>query len=61
MMIELEEKEVMLGDIVGNSKAIVIVNVASRDALAAQHYPIYEEMYEAYRDRGFKILAFPCN
>ena len=35
MMVELEEKEVVLGDIVGDAKAIVIVNVASRDELAA--------------------------
>ena len=44
-----------------NAKAIIVVNVATRDDLAAEHFPIYEELYQAYRDRGLQILAFPCN
>ena len=51
----------MLGDIVDNARAIIVVNVSSRDELAAEHYPIYEELYQAYRERGLQILAFPCN
>ena len=55
------EQELTLGEIVGDAKAIIIVVVASRDELAAKHYPIYEEMYRAYRERGLQIIAFPCN
>ena len=42
---KLNETEVMLGDIVDNARAIIVVNVSSRDELAAEHYPIYEELY----------------
>ena len=55
------EKESTIREIVGDARAVVIINVASRDQYAAKHLPIYQEMYESYKKRGLEILAFPCN
>ena len=41
-------------------KVILIVNVASRCGLTPQ-YKALEATYEKYKDKGFVILAFPCN
>ena len=40
--------------------ALLIVNVASRCGFTPQ-YEGLEALYRRYRDRGFEILAFPCN
>ncbi len=47
-----------LGDHAG--KTLLIVNVASKCGLTPQ-YTALEEVYERYSDRGFEVLAFPCN
>ena len=60
-MVDGVEKESSIKEIVGKAKAIVIINIASRDENAAKHLPIYQEMYESYHKRGLEILAFPCN
>jgi glutathione peroxidase len=39
---------------------LLIVNVASRCGFTKQ-YAGLEELYRTYKDRGFRILAFPCN
>jgi glutathione peroxidase len=39
---------------------MLIVNVASRCGYTPQ-YAGLEALYQRYRDRGFVVLAFPCN
>ena len=41
-------------------KVLLIVNVASKCGLTPQ-YKALEAVYEKYKDKGFVILAFPCN
>ena len=41
-------------------RVLLIVNTATGCGFTPQ-YKALEEMYEAYRDRGFEILDFPCN
>lgn len=41
-------------------KALLIVNTASQCGLTPQ-YAGLQELYSKYKDRGFEILAFPCN
>lgn len=41
-------------------KTLLIVNVASRCGFTPQ-YDGLQDLYQKYHDRGFEILAFPCN
>jgi glutathione peroxidase len=41
-------------------KVLMIVNVASKCGYTPQ-YEALERIYEKYKDKGFEILAFPCN
>lgn len=41
-------------------QVLLIVNVASRCGFTPQ-YEALERLYERYRNRGFAVLAFPCN
>jgi glutathione peroxidase len=41
-------------------KVLLIVNVASKCGYTPQ-YEGLEKIYEKYKDKGFEILAFPCN
>jgi len=41
-------------------KTLLIVNVASKCGYTPQ-YEALEKIYKKYKDRGFEILAFPCN
>lgn len=50
--------EQKLADYAG--KTVLIVNVASKCGFTPQ-YAGLEELYRKYRERGFEILAFPCN
>ena len=50
--------EKSLGDYKG--KVLLIVNVASNCGNTPQ-YEGLQELYEKYKDKGFEILAFPCN
>ncbi|GBD27629.1 Hydroperoxy fatty acid reductase gpx1 [bacterium HR30] len=50
--------EKSLGDFAG--RVLLIVNVASQCGLTPQYRGL-QELYEYYRERGFKVLGFPCN
>jgi len=41
-------------------KVVLIVNVASKCGYTPQ-YEGLQKVYEKYKDKGFEILAFPCN
>ena len=41
-------------------KVLLIVNTASKCGFTPQ-YEGLEEIYRDYKDRGFEVLAFPCN
>ncbi len=55
---DMNGKEVHLSDYKG--KVLLIVNVASECGFTPQ-YEGLEKIYETYKDKGFEILAFPCN
>lgn len=55
---DINGKEVKLSDYKG--KVLLIVNVASRCGFTPQ-YEGLQKIYEKYKDKGFEILAFPCN
>lgn len=50
--------EQKLADYAG--KTVLIVNVASKCGFTPQ-YEGLEELYRKHKDKGFEILAFPCN
>ena len=54
----LDGREVDLADYKG--KTLLIVNVASRCGATPQYEPL-QKLHETYKDRGFAVLAFPCN
>jgi glutathione peroxidase len=51
-------KEVSLSEYMG--KVLLIVNTASKCGFTPQYNGL-QEIYEKYKDKGFEILAFPCN
>lgn len=55
---DINGKEVKLSDYKG--KVLLIVNVASKCGYTPQ-YEGLQKIYEKYKDKGFEILAFPCN
>jgi len=55
---DLQGNEISLNEYKG--KTVLIVNTASHCKYTPQ-YPGLEELYQKYKDRGFVVLAFPCN
>lgn len=55
---DIDGKEIQLSDYKG--RILLIVNVASRCGFTKQYNGL-EEIYRKYKERGFEILAFPCN
>ena len=55
---DIDGKSVNLADYKG--KVLLIVNVASYCGFTKQ-YAGLEQIYKKYKDKGFEILAFPCN
>lgn len=57
-MMDIDGKEVDLAGYKG--KTLLVVNTASRCGLTGQ-YAGMEKLYQAYKDKGFEVLAFPAN
>ena len=55
---DIDGKETSLAPYKG--KVVLIVNVASKCGYTPQ-YKALEATFEKYKDKGFEILAFPCN
>lgn len=55
---DMNGKDVHLSDYKG--KVLLIVNVASQCGFTPQ-YEGLEKIYKKYNEKGFEILAFPCN
>ena len=55
---DIDHQEISLEKFKG--KTLLIVNVASRCGYTPQ-YTGLQSLYEKYKDKGFEILAFPCN
>lgn len=55
---DIDGKEIKLSGYKG--KVLLIVNVASECGYTPQ-YEALQKIYEKYKDKGFEILAFPCN
>lgn len=55
---DIDGKEVNLSDY--KNKVLLIVNVASFCGYTKQ-YSGLQDLYENYKEKGFEILAFPCN
>jgi glutathione peroxidase len=54
----MDGKEKSISDYKG--KVLMVVNVASKCGYTSQ-YDGLQRIYEKYKDKGFEILAFPCN
>ena len=54
----IEGKNVKLDKYKG--KVLMVVNVASRCGLTKQ-YTALQKLYTEYKEKGFEIVAFPCN
>lgn len=55
---DIDGKNIKLSDYKG--KVLLIVNVASKCGYTPQ-YEGLQKIYDQYKDKGFEILAFPCN
>lgn len=42
-------------------RVLLVVNVASKCGFTNTNYTQLTELYQKYKDKGFEILAFPCN
>ncbi|XP_059300913.1 probable glutathione peroxidase 5 [Lycium ferocissimum] len=42
-------------------KVLLVVNVASKCSFTNSNYTQLTELYNNYKDKGFEVLAFPCN
>jgi glutathione peroxidase len=55
---KIDGKDASLKEYKGD--VLLVVNVASKCGLTPQ-YEALEKTYQAYRDKGFKVLGFPAN
>ncbi|KAJ3681723.1 hypothetical protein LUZ60_014296 [Juncus effusus] len=56
---DINKKDLSLSTYRG--KVLLIVNVASQCGLTNSNYKEMNILYEKYKNKGFEILAFPCN
>ena len=56
---DIDGKDVPLEKFEGD--VLLIVNVASRCGYTKGNYSEFEGLYQKYKEKGFRILAFPCN
>ena len=56
-----EKKKFKLDDIVGNKKAILVVNLASEWGVTDRDYKQLVQLHEEFKDQGFEIIGYPCN
>jgi glutathione peroxidase len=56
---DIDGKEINLSKYKGD--VLLIVNVASQCGLTEKSYAGLESIYKKYKDKGFKVLAFPAN
>ncbi|PIA26495.1 hypothetical protein AQUCO_09200003v1 [Aquilegia coerulea] len=42
-------------------KVLIVVNVASKCGFTNSNYAQLTELHNKYKDKGFEVLAFPCN
>ncbi|WVZ51393.1 hypothetical protein U9M48_002544 [Paspalum notatum var. saurae] len=56
---DIRGNDIKLSEYAG--KVLLIVNVASKCGLTNSNYKELNVLYEKYREKGFEILAFPCN
>jgi len=55
----LDGKTINLGD--HKDKVLLLINVASLWSSTRTKYPQLNDLQEKYGQRGFQVLAFPCN
>lgn len=55
---DIHGKAMSMADLKG--KKVMVVNTASECGYTPQYVQL-EELYEAYKDKGFVIIGFPCN
>ena len=48
-------------DLVGDAKAVLVVNVASKWGVTKRDYTQLVQMYKDLNTKGLEIIAFPCN
>ena len=48
-------------DLVGDAKAVLVVNVASKWGVTDRDYTQLVQMYKDLNTKGLEIIAFPCN
>jgi len=58
---ETEPEGKLIGDIVGDAKAILCINIATKWGLTNRNLKELVQIDNQYRDQGLKILAFPSN
>ncbi|OIT28769.1 PREDICTED: probable glutathione peroxidase 5 [Nicotiana attenuata] len=44
-----------------SGKVLLVVNVASKCGFTNSNYTQLTELHNKYKDKGFEVLAFPCN
>ena len=54
-----ESKTVPLKKVVGDARAILVVNVASEDTNSIEKYGELKDLYRKYHSRGLQIIAVP--
>jgi len=58
---KIDGSVVTMSSFVDNKDVLCVVNVASQWGLTKKNYTQLTKLVDEYGDRGFKVLAFPCN